>query len=88
MPFTVTSFETTPNPDAMKCLVAPSPTTVPRSYFDAASAGDDPLASALFAIDGVTNVLIHTEFVTVCKAPGTRWAGLKSKIERALRDAD
>jgi len=88
MPFTVTSFESTPNPNAIKCLVSPSPTIRPRSYFSSDTASDDPLASALFAIDGVTNVLVHAEFVTVSKEPQATWAGLRAKIERVLRDAD
>ncbi|TVQ60934.1 MAG: scaffolding protein [Phycisphaerales bacterium] len=87
MAYRVTKFESTPNPNALKCLVEPSPGPTPRSYFDAASAAGDPLGEALFAIDGVTNVLIHTAFITVCKRPDRAWGAMKKAIERVLRDA-
>ncbi len=71
----------------MKCVVSPSPTDRPRSYFDADAAVGDPLATALFAIPGVTNVLIHTDFVTVSKDSGAKWPVLKAQIARVLCDA-
>ncbi len=88
MPYRVTKFEPTPNPHAVKCLVEPSPGPVPRSYFDAESASGDALAKALFEIEGVTNVLIHTAFITVCKHPDRAWGAVKRAIERVLRDAE
>ncbi|MEM1331028.1 MAG: NifU N-terminal domain-containing protein [Planctomycetota bacterium] len=88
MSFRVVSFETTPNPNAIKCVLDRSPTEVPRSYFNATQATGDELAEALFAAGEVTSVLIHTEFITVNKAPGAGWPGLKRQIERVLRDAD
>jgi len=85
MGYRVTKFESTPNPNALKCVVEPSPGPTPRSYFHAAAAGDDPLGSALFGIEGVTNVLIHTSFITVCKSPDRAWGPMKKAIERVLR---
>lgn len=87
MPFHVTSFEPTPNPNAVKCLVEPGPGTI-RSYFSADQAADDPLGSALFSIPGVTNVLIHQSFISICKSPDTRWTSVKPAIKRVLADAD
>jgi len=87
MPYRVNSFETTPNPNAIKCLVEPSPASAPRSYFNATQAAGDDLALALFEIDGVTNVLIHTAFITVCKRPDARWPTIKKCIERVLDEA-
>ncbi len=87
MPYRITSFEPTPNPNAIKCLVEPSPTIVPRSYFNADQAAGDELALAFFAIDGVTNVLIHTAFVTVCKRPDSRWPAIKKQVQRVLGEA-
>ena len=87
MPFDVTSFESTPNPNAVKCLVEPGPGTI-RSYFSADQAADDPLGLALFSIPGVTNVLIHQSFISICKSPDARWASLKPAIKRVLADAD
>lgn len=86
MPLHISAFEATPNPNAVKCIVSPTPTDAPRSYFSAAQAEGDPLASALFAIPGVTNVLIHTAFITLCKSPETPWPALKAAVRRVLRD--
>ncbi len=87
MSYRVTSFEPTPNPNAIKCLVEPSPGPIPRSYFNATQAAGDDLALALFAIEGVTNVLIHTAFITVCKGPDARWPAIKKHVARVLSEA-
>lgn len=83
MPITITRIETTPNPCARKLIVDPAPGSI-RSYFDAQAAADDPIASALFVIPQITNVLIHTQFISVCFATGTNWKPLSKAIERAL----
>ena len=90
MPYRVTSFEQTPNPNAIKCLVEPSPGPVPRSYFrpDQADPADDPLAVELFKIPGVTSLLIHTAFITVNKAETARWPAIKSALRDTLADTD
>jgi len=87
MPYRVNSFESTPNPNAIKCLVEPSPASAPRSYFNAGQAAGDHLALALFDIDGITNVLIHTAFITVCKRPDASWPTIKKRVERVLGEA-
>lgn len=92
MPPSVKSFQPTPNPNALKCVlegrldVAPSPK--PRSYARPQDAADDPLARALLAIPGVTNVLIHPDWITINRAPDAEWAPIKAAVTRALRDAD
>lgn len=88
MPLSVTAFEPTPNPNALKCLVEPSPGDRVRSYFNAGQAAGDPLAVALFAIPGVTNVLIHTSFITLCKTPETAWPAVKSAMKKVLREQE
>ncbi|MEM1185990.1 MAG: NifU N-terminal domain-containing protein [Planctomycetota bacterium] len=90
MPYKITRFEETPNPNAIKCLVEPSPGPIPRSYFRAEQADpqEDPLAAALFALPGVASLLIHTEFITVNKADSTRWPDLKRAVEATLAQAD
>lgn len=88
MPYKVVSFESTPNPNAIKCVLDRSPTERPRSYFNAEAAEGDPLAEALFGIEGVTNILIHTQWISVSKAPETTWAGVKAEVRRVLQEAD
>ena len=86
MPPRVTAFEATPNPNAVKCLVDPAPTDRPRSYFNAESASGDALAEAIFAIDGVTTVLIHAAFITINKATDAGWGPIKSGLKQALAE--
>jgi len=79
--------ETTPNPQARKLIVEPSPGRI-VSVFDASMGSDDPLASAVLGCDGVTNVLIHSAFVSVCFTKETRWADLKERIAKAIGGID
>jgi hypothetical protein len=84
-------FETTPNPNALKCVVeAPDAAGPVRSYFSAEQADEarDGLARSLFAIPGVTNVLIHTAFVTVGKAPEAKWPAIKKRVRAAIESSD
>lgn len=85
----VTEYVTTPNPHAIKCVLdAPLPALEQpekvRSYRDAASAAADPVAARLFAIEGVRNVLIVGNWVTVGKDPQTAWKAVKASVEKTL----
>lgn len=80
--------ERTPNPNSLKF-------TAPEDQF---SSGDvvaitsmdeitrHPLGQPLFAIDGVVDVFITPEFVTVSKADDVAWPDIKNPIEEALTD--
>lgn len=87
MPITIAQFQSTPNPNAIKCVLDHRLPDTPRSYFNAQQAADDPLATKLFSIPGVTNLLIHETFITVGKAPDSDWKTIKPAVERTLRDA-
>lgn len=81
-------FESTPNPNAVKCLLDnPSTEGTIRSYFNADQAKSDPLAQRLFAIQGVTNLLITPAWITVNKAPDAQWAPIKRAVTNVLADA-
>lgn len=84
MPVAVTEFRETPNPNAVKCLLDRPIADVPRSYFDASSASSDPIASRLFELPGVANVLIHGDWITVGKRPGAPWPAIRRGIQRIL----
>ena len=83
MPYRLVHAEPTPNPNALKLRLDPAPGRI-VSCFNAEAAKGDPIANALFGVPGVTNVLVHTEFVSVCKSPDAKWKALKAGIERAL----
>ncbi len=86
MPHHVIEFVTTPNPNAMKCVLDHPLGEGTRSYFDAAAAAGDPFAMILFGVRGVTNVLIHESgWATVSKTPEVPWSKMKPAIEKALR---
>lgn len=80
------SYQDTPNPNAIKCLLSGRITDTSKSYFSPADAAADPLASRLFAIPGVTNLLIHPDWITLGKRPETPWKEIKAAFERVLHD--
>ena len=83
MPYHIKQIEQTPNPRARKLIVEPAPGSI-RSYFKAPDAQGDPMGEAVFAVEGVTNVLIHTSFVSVCIAPEADWKTVISGLRKAL----
>jgi hypothetical protein len=84
MGYRVRQFQETPNPNALKCIVDGRITEQPRSFFNAEEAGGDAIGAALFAVPGVTNVLISGDWVTVCKRPEARWDGIKAGVQQVL----
>lgn len=87
MPLHVTSFQSTPNPNAIKCIVDRPTGEQIRSYFRPEQAETDPLARALFAIPGVTNVMIQPDFISIGKSPDAAWRPIRAAIEQVLLDA-
>jgi Fe-S cluster biogenesis protein NfuA len=79
--------EQTPNPATLKFLPG---TTVLGSgsadYSDAASAGNSPLATKLFAVSGVASVYLGSDFITVGKADQADWAQIKPYVLGAIMD--
>ncbi len=87
MAIEVIRIQRTPNPNARK-FVTPSDSPMPiRSFFTEDQAIGDPLASALFSISGVTNILIHTHFICVNKSPDSQWATVERAVKAVLSDA-
>jgi NFU1 iron-sulfur cluster scaffold homolog, mitochondrial len=73
--------EGTPNPATLKFL--PGRFVMPNGTADFASsaaAARSPLASAIFALDGVARVFLGTDFVTVTKSDATDWETLKPLV--------
>ncbi|MFM9957643.1 MAG: NifU N-terminal domain-containing protein [Phycisphaerales bacterium] len=90
MPLEIASFESTPNPNAVKCVLAGEalpPGAANVSARTPEEAGVHALAAALFALDGVTGVLITRAWLTVNKSPDAEWKSLKAKIKRAVAQA-
>ncbi|MGD2153296.1 MAG: NifU N-terminal domain-containing protein [Gemmatimonadales bacterium] len=89
MPDLSVHVQGTPNPHAAKFTV--DRTLIEggssRSYFDPAAAAGDPLATALFEIDGVASLLIAEDFITVTKTDSADWDSLVPQIEYAIKEA-
>jgi hypothetical protein len=86
MPYQIKQIEQTPNPRARKLIVEPAPGTI-RSYFKAEDAKNDPLGTAIFRVPGITNVLIHTAFISVCIGSQADWKTVTKDLRSALAAA-
>jgi Fe-S cluster biogenesis protein NfuA len=79
--------ESTPNPATLKFLPGQSVLGTGTADFpNAEAAGTSPLASAVFAVDGVTGVFLGSDFVTVTKAEAVDWAHVKPAILGAIME--
>ena len=88
MPIDVVQFEATPNPNAVKCWLDRSISEGPVSFRSAAMAAGNPIAAALFAEAGVTNVLFNGNWMTVNKPADASWIQVQSVVKRVLSKAD
>ncbi len=84
----IAEIEGTPNPNAMKFILKePLTWGITRSYDNAAQAQDDPLASALFDIEHVTNVFYVDHWLTVTQDGSADWQELMRKLAEPIRAA-
>ena len=86
MPFCVTEVQPTPNPNAVKFLLDRPISEGPVSFLNPEQAGDHPIARPLFAIEGVTSLLLLGDFVTVNKAPDASWPRIRRKVQQVLSE--
>jgi hypothetical protein len=87
MGYVVTEFESTPNPNAVKCWLDRPISDRPRSFLNAQMAAQDPIAAALFKEAGVVNVLFNGDWVTVNKSAQADWNTIKARVKRVLQEA-
>ena len=79
--------ESTPNPATLKFL--PGQTVLETGTADfptADAAGNSPLATRIFGVDGVTGVFFGNDFVTVTKSEDTEWDHIKPAILGAVME--
>lgn len=84
MSFSVVEIQPTPNPNALKFLLDGEIATQPTSFFDAESANGHPIASRLFAIPGVSSLLLLGDFVTVNKSADANWPQIRERVKQVL----
>ncbi len=70
----------------MKFVVAGHLFPRPLSFPSAAAAAAHPLAARLFALDGVYNVFMVQDFVTINKRPDLAWEPLSEEVTAILMD--
>ncbi|MEP3346537.1 MAG: NifU family protein [Litoreibacter sp.] len=79
--------ESTPNPATLKFLPGQTVLEMGTADFPTAdTAGNSPLASRVFAVDGVAGVFLGNDFVTVTKTDATEWDHLKPAILGAVME--
>jgi hypothetical protein len=88
MPYTVVEYETTPNPNALKCWLDQPISTGPVSFFNADAAKGHPIAESLFGTGKIGNLLFNGTWLTVGKIEKTTWPTVKKHLERVLAAAE
>ena len=82
----VISIQPTPNPLAYKFVIDQVLQAEGSRYYNsAAEAASDPLATALFAVPGVTTVYFAQDFATVTSAEGAKLETLHQQISEVLK---
>jgi Fe-S cluster biogenesis protein NfuA len=79
--------EPTPNPATLKFL--PGRDVMGRGtadFADAAAAGRSPLATRLFAVDGVSGVFLGSDFISVAKNDSADWQVVKPQVLAAIME--
>ena len=64
-------LDPTPNPNAVKFSVG-TPVGGPATFV-AGQATDNPMASAILELEGVTSIFMTADFVTISKSPDADW---------------
>ena len=79
---------TTPNENAMKyTLSCPAIDTGYKTFANAEAAEESPVAKALFAIDGVAQVFLMADFVTITKKVEANWSDMESSVLAAIQSS-
>ena len=87
MGFRVLEIQPTPNPNAAKFVLDRPVTQQPLSFFNSQAAVDYPLAKQLFAIPGVSSLLMLGDFITINKSPDAAWDDITDRARSVLASA-
>jgi hypothetical protein len=79
---TAVRFQPTPNPNAGKFIANRSLVEgkSSRSFYNAEQAAADPVANALFDVEGVASIFMVEDFVTVTKQADADWSELIPRV--------
>ena len=85
--FRVIEIQPTPNPNAAKFVLDRPVSQQPMSFFNSSAAKDYPLAQKLFAIPGVSSLLLLGDFITINKSPDADWDDITDQARSVLSSA-
>jgi hypothetical protein len=78
--------EGTPNPNALKfTLDRPSTERRSETFREGSDPADSPLGAKIFALEGVTNVFLAGNFVSVTKEDLVAWDDLAPEVIEAIQ---
>lgn len=79
-------FQATPNPNAGKFILDRRVVegTASKSFYSATQAAAEPVAAALFEIEGVQSLFMVDDFITVTKSPDADWQRLVPEVSAAI----
>jgi len=78
------TIQATPNPNALKFILPQKMFAKPVNISSPDAAADHPLAAQLMALDGVYNVFMVQDFVTVNKLPDVPWDPLRDQAQALI----
>lgn len=85
----VQDVDLTPNPQALKFLVNVKLLKYEtRSFANKIEAESDPLAKAIFNIDGVVSVFYMDKFITIEKDPKVSWGMIQKPFVELMKNFD
>ncbi len=83
------NVQSTPNPNSVKLSQKDRKFADEMYSIDSPDqATDHPLGRALIGLDGVANVFILPDFVTITKDPGISWEDLLPMIKQIIEETD
>jgi hypothetical protein len=77
-------IEGTPNPNALKFTVGVD-VGGPKTFV-AGQDHDDPMATALLSLVGVTSIFMTADFVTLSKSPEADWESIAGEAQGILEE--
>ncbi len=85
----IKDVDLTPNPQALKFILNKALTTRASRFFaEKEEAENDPLASKIFGIKGVSSVFYKKDFLTVEKQPSASWLGIQEELINLIETFD
>jgi hypothetical protein len=80
----VIDIQPTPNPNALKFIVASAFPAGSHAFMNSKEAEKDAIAKEIFSLGEIASVFYMNSFLTVGKTPSGNWSELQPKITEVL----